>query len=74
MTKQTESWEEEFDEKFEGYWRGWSIPDEIKTFIHKTRQVAILQVINDIPEFAGHATNVKKLKEQLKDKYLPPSH
>lgn len=33
MSKLPQHIEELFDKKFEGYWRGWSIPDEIKSFI-----------------------------------------
>ena len=31
-----EKWEILFDKKFEGYWRGDAVPDEIKSFIKNT--------------------------------------
>lgn len=39
--------EAEFDEKFEGYWRGQSIPDEIKFFI-KTHFIPRAEVVEKL--------------------------
>ncbi len=35
---QNTDWEKDFDEKFEGYWRGRAIPDELKFFIRSLLQ------------------------------------
>lgn len=33
MTDKQTTWEERFDKKFNGYWQGEAVPDEIKFFI-----------------------------------------
>jgi hypothetical protein len=36
--QEDKDWAKKFDKQFDGYWRGQTIPDEIKFFIKKTKQ------------------------------------
>jgi hypothetical protein len=46
-------WERQFDEKFAGYWRGQSIPDEIKFFINLLLAKQQEEFVKCIPEEKG---------------------
>ena len=77
-----EKWKEEFDEKYgnitftpssehEAFLQ---IAPDVKAFIEKVRQEAIMEVINEIPdgeidEFTGDSVTLLPLKDQLKTKF-----
>lgn len=39
---------EEFDKKFEGYWRGEAIPDEIKFFLKKAIRESVEEALREV--------------------------
>lgn len=56
QTYQTD-WEKDFDQRFEGYWRGNAVPDEIKFFIRSLLQAReewlyseVKKIMNDYEE------------------------
>ena len=53
--EEKESWEEEFDRKFEGYWRGQAFPDEIKFFIRSL--------------FRQKAAEIEEMKRRIQSNY-----
>lgn len=51
-----EEWEERFDRKFEGYWKGNAIPDEIKFFIRFLLQEERARLREEIEKMEGQCS------------------
>jgi hypothetical protein len=65
-----EKWEILFDKKFEGYWRGDAVPDEIKSFIKNTITAEVERayekgrqsVIAEIKDCDRDISDIEKIK------------
>lgn len=66
----TEAWEKEFDEKFEGYWRGHAIPDEIKFFISSLLRAQREEAIEAVEKWAkGREIPLRDPSDHLPNAY-----
>lgn len=70
MFQKESEWVTRFDRRFEGYWRGQAVPDEIKFFIQETlsqREKEIAEEVEKALEkhFEGFECGHNGLKENI---------